>query len=494
MESKLFFWGHNCFLIDNDDHFLVTDPWLSDKGAFSGSWFQYPKNHHLQDELLKLSRKKKGYIFITHEHQDHFDLETLLKVDKSTQIIIPAFKEKFLLNSLKELGFECIELRDMKNFSIDNFLDLKLMISDVGVDHDSAILIETDSFTFFNQNDCRVFDRLSELNVEIDFYSVQFSGANHHPSCYINYTQEEQKKISEEKILSKLNNVSTAINLLQCKYFVPGAGPAIFPFLDPNLSLEKDNIFIHQPRLDNFLRKQDITNILYPRVGDEISSSTNLKPISGPSLNDLNKYKENLTCVWNEYPEDFDEQQFIKVIQDRLDEIQDIAFNCDAILVFKWDDLDGSLYVDLENKKISKNKIEKGHTYILKADKKYFYLMSSPKYRWQDISLTLRAHCYRNPDEFSNIINLFLFSEVENIRQSLMSTLSISDERIIVKDGLGQEYEINRFCPHQGADLTHASINEAGQIICPRHGWKFCLKNSGDSLNGRASIHSKLVK
>ena len=43
MESKLYFWGHNCFFLDQTDTFLVTDPWLTPNGAFYGSWFQYPQ-------------------------------------------------------------------------------------------------------------------------------------------------------------------------------------------------------------------------------------------------------------------------------------------------------------------------------------------------------------------------------------------------------------------------------------------------------------------
>ena len=61
-------------------------------------------------------------------------------------------------------------------------MKILLKIADIGVNHDAAILIKTDDISFFNQNDCKIFDRLGELDQDIDFYSVQFSGANAHPS------------------------------------------------------------------------------------------------------------------------------------------------------------------------------------------------------------------------------------------------------------------------------------------------------------------------
>ena len=81
---------------------------------------------------------------------------------------------------------------------------------------------------------------------------------------------------------------------------------------------------------------------------------------------------------------------------------------------------------------------------------------------------------FRSPDQFNNIVNIFLFSEPESIRDSLLGSLDIPNERIVVTDINGNDYEINRFCPHQGADLN-AEINNNNELICPRHGWRFDL-------------------
>jgi len=142
-KSKLLFYGHNCFLIDFESTFLAIDPWLSKKGAFFGSWFQYPKNHHLQDSFIELTKNKKGFIYITHEHEDHFDIDTLSKIDKSTTLLIPRYNDKFLFNKLVELDFNPVELNDSQSYKINNSLSVQIFVSDIGINHDSAILVLT---------------------------------------------------------------------------------------------------------------------------------------------------------------------------------------------------------------------------------------------------------------------------------------------------------------------------------------------------------------
>ena len=68
------FWGHNCFSVKSKNTALIIDPWFSESGAFFSSWFQYPKNHKFKKNVLELlTQVKKSYIFISHEHQDHYD-------------------------------------------------------------------------------------------------------------------------------------------------------------------------------------------------------------------------------------------------------------------------------------------------------------------------------------------------------------------------------------------------------------------------------------
>ena len=495
-QTELKFFGHNCYLIENNETFLLIDPWLSSKGAFFGSWFQYPKNHHLRDELVNLSIKKLGFVFFTHEHQDHFDLETLKMFDRKTKVIIPFYKDRFLFQKIKENGFDCLEISEESNMLLGTQISIKVFISEVGINRDSAIFVKTNSFTFFNQNDCKIFDRLHEIKEEITYYTVQFSGATGHPVCYTNYSDNEKVEISLLKNSSKLNNVIKAIYLLKPNFFIPAAGPAIFPYLDPFLSLGINNIFIHQDTLSDALQKNKINNVLYPFPGDMVNDSIIFRKfIPPPTPAELSAYKENTFDFWSSYRSEFSLVNLEKAINERLEQIWDLDFECDTLLQFKWGDLENEqLLIDLQNKEIIRQSERSvSNIYILKAEKKYFSLMCSDN-RWQDIYLTLRGSPYRSPDEFNNFINIFLFSDPDNIRDNYISSLSISTEKILKTNKNGVCYEINKYCPHQGADLSNVEINEFNEIVCPRHGWRFSLNNDGKCLNSFHSICGKEIK
>ena len=103
-------------------------------------------------------------------------------------------------------------------------------------------------------------------------------------------------RISADKVKSKLNSVAGAIEKLKPRYFIPAAGPAIFPYLDASLSLGKDNIFIHQDYLNKFFQDLSVTNYLFPRIGEQISDQTSREPIPAPTLQDLDTYKRAIKC------------------------------------------------------------------------------------------------------------------------------------------------------------------------------------------------------
>ena len=495
-QTELKFFGHNCYLIDNDETFLLTDPWLSSKGAFFGSWFQYPKNHHLRDQLIYLSARKSGYVFFTHEHQDHFDLETLSLLDKKTTVIIPTYKDRFLYKTIKENGFDCLEISEGSELPLGTKISIKVFISDIGINSDCAILVKTNSFILLNQNDCKIFDRLHEIKEKITYYTVQYSGATWHPVCYINYSDKEKAEISNRKSSNKLTNVVKAIQKLKPNFFIPAAGPAIFPHLDPFLSFGQNNIFIHQDTLNDVLLKNNIHNVIYPIPGDIIDESIIYQQFTPPPTPSyLFAYKENTFDFWSSYSPDFSIIKLEKAINDRLEKIWDLNFECDTLLKFQWGELENEqLVIDLQAKQIiHRCDSVLSKIYILSAEKKYFSLMSSNNL-WQDIYLSLRASLYRKPDDFNNFINIFLFSDPHNIRDRFISSLSISTEKILKINKNGVCYEINRYCPHQGADLSIAEINEHNEIECPRHNWRFSLDNNGQSLTSSHSIFAKEIK
>ena len=493
------YWGHNCFSIETKSTALLIDPWFSKKGAFYGSWFQYPKNHIFQEDVLALlSKKNKSFIFISHEHEDHFDEDFLKLISKNTSIIIPDYEDKDFKNKISNYSSNIIEAKDDKELLLSSEIKILLKISDFGVNHDSAIFVKTNNFSFFNQNDCKIFDRLRDLENKVDFYSVQFSGANAHPSTFL-FSEKKKNKISKEKVDNKLNNVLRALETIKPKYFLPAAGPAIFPFLDLDLSLSKENIFIHQEILQEFLSRNGFHSTIYLKPGDSFTSKKSF-PIPHPNEDDIRQYKLNLKNPWEELPEILNRKLLENNIKNRLHKIKDINLSKCPILIFNYsetfDENDKSnkekIYIDLNKKQlISKFDYKSSYMEIISSSR-YFNLMCSE--RWQNVSLTFRAKIKVKPDLFNNDVNIFLFSDLSNIRSNFLKTKKVKNERIIVKNKRNDCFMINKFCPHQKANLTYAQINDKNELICPAHGWRFNLEKDGVDEKSTLSIKSIALK
>ena len=496
---KIKFYGHNCYFLEGKFVNIITDPWLSNSGAFFGSWFQWPINHHCLSNLLNdIQKNKKNFLYISHEHQDHFDKKTLKEMRPYIETcIIPKYHDSFLKDQITKLGYKVIELNDHEKYNISEKDFIELMIVDTGVTHDSAAIIHIDKKIFVNQNDCKIFDRLVYLEeMNVDYYAVQFSGASWHPVCY-SIKEEEKKRISNKKVQSKFTSIRNAVNLIKPKYYLPSAGPAIFPFLDPSLSFGEDNIFVHQPKIDVFFSNSN-TQLVYMRPGENFESSLNNPPINPPTFDELMNLKDNLSCSFFKYK---DAELSISALKEqillRLDQIKDIKFSRCPLLFFKWGKQ--GLKIDLNKGSIEDTFIKTNSLKVdyvsIEATPSYFSLMANQNFRWQDIYLSLRANINRNPDVFNTFINIFLFSDLSNIREGFKTTLSINDQRIlIVNPHNGKNFEINRFCPHNGADLKNAKIDKQNNLICPRHSWMFDLENEGKCKTANATIKSKEIE
>lgn len=490
MNSDFTFWGHNCFLIETDREALLLDPWLNDTGAFFGSWHQWPPNGHLRDVVKKRCAEKKLSIFLSHEHQDHFDKSTLAALSNHPDctVFIPSYKDKYLLDALAKMKLRTVELAEGAQIGGD--IQFRTFIDDSGINHDAAIFVAAPGFTFFNQNDCKIFDRLPIIRNDlppIDYYSVQFSGANWHPSCFV-LAEDQRRLVAKKKVLSKLRNVLNGIKILEPRFFLPAAGPAFFPFLDPALNAGAGTIFVHQSELDKYLTQNRVQDILYPRPGERVDENANRLPIPGPTPAEIDEYALSHRDVWEGIEDTFSAERFADVLQRRLSLIASIALPPETpSIAFRWGSgKSESLVVDLVGKSLLRAQQPQTPCLILSASPKYFSLMCGDD-RWQDIALSLRASIERMPDVYNTIVNIFLFADESNLAESLIRNLNLSRERIVIEHQ-GQKYEINRYCPHQGGDLAYASVDDDLHVVCPRHSWRFDLACEGMCKTSGMSI------
>jgi len=241
---------------------VITDPWLSPHGAFDSAWFQFPRNHHLAPFVReKLSESsKERFVYISHEHGDHFDQEFLNSVqNRDFTIVIPHFRRAALRAAFADYRPKAlVSCIDKQEIAIPGGY-LKLYLDNSGLNRDSAIIIRAEGQSFLDLNDCKLYDILPSIAQDqgpFDVFTCQFSGATWHPTCY-EYPPAVYERVSERKVLSKFETVARAIETITPRVFLPSAGPACF--LDPmliQLNFERVNIFPRAPKLLRYLGKR----------------------------------------------------------------------------------------------------------------------------------------------------------------------------------------------------------------------------------------------
>src|SRR5439155_1057278 len=96
---------------------------------------------------------------------------------------------------------------------------------------------------------------------------------------------------------------------------------------------------------------------------------------------------------------------------------------------------------------------------------------------WEEALLSMRVNLHRDPDQFdSRLMGLLRYGN-EPV-QTLQMSREINCAETIERDGV----RMQRFCPHAGEDLKHATVCN-GVIECPRHHWKWDAQ-TGECLEG----------
>ncbi|OAQ39618.1 hypothetical protein A5893_08485 [Pedobacter psychrophilus] len=515
---EITFLGHAGFFVETDETILIMDPWLSSSGAFDGGWFQFPKNHHLanvvKERLLK-NLHKRAIIYISHEHKDHFDEKFLRTLeDCDFEYVLPKFRRTVLIDKIKSFSNKKIFLcNDDSTIFLNNNESIKIYIEDSEINRDSAILFESKNEKFLNLNDCKIHDRLKHIKdseIQIDYFAVQFSGATWHPTCY-NYSKEEYEKISLKKKMSKFQATKIAIEMINPKVYIPSAGPACF--LDPDiihLNFEKNNIFPRSEEVVEFL-KNHLKNkeILIPEIapGDVLCLTKDEIFILSDNhrVNEKN-FQEYIISYAKEYEHFFNEiKKPLKAIEFEL-MLEDLKSELELKLKsFKSKSgLSRSLYLGFLDKlncyikiDFAANKID----YVDEINEENFYLLNAYSYdinrvlkgflTWEDFALTFRVKLNREPDVYQSLMQGFMILEKEDLNFFCDKILEIENrtERIIIEVA-GCKYSIDRYCPHQGADLKHAWSEGDRFLVCPRHRWSFDLLKDGSCEGNSASINA----
>jgi UDP-MurNAc hydroxylase len=478
--------GHAGFIVEHLGIRVLVDPWFY--GAFLRSWYPLPDNR----SALELIRDADfDYLYISHLHEDHFDRRALEQVQPELAVIVPAYRSGALARSLADLGFVNQRvLRHGDRLELGPGFDVTMLL-DTSHKEDSGALFEMSGFRFLDLNDCNT--AMSELPDNIDILAAQFSGAMWYPNCY-DYDADVMERKTSAVRADLAATLVRKVELTGARAYLPSAGPACF--LHPDLAAFNDRTTTIFPWWDDvaaaFSSACPHVEVvrLSPRDRLELQPPSSGRAAAwriegGSERSDaptLDEYRDRRRDEWSEHDRRSIEPVSTAELQAYFSELQrpNARF------------LDG---FDKQVELTSGDQTWRLHlgtavVELLVAESATFvpsYTLNVPvtvlrdivdgRVGWEEALLSMRLGLHRDPDVFDlTFMSLLRYgSEPAQLRQ-------MSRERqvteLIERDG----YRLQRWCPHAGEDLAHATICD-GVVECPRHHWKWDAE-TGRCLEG----------
>ncbi len=261
---------------------ILTDPWYSGPVFHKGWQLIHPLN---ESEILN-SIQDVNYIYISHEHPDHFypgffvnnKIKDVLTKNK-VKILFQHTKDKRVLDFLKKKNFEVIEIKENDRYNISPNINIQIIKSGY---IDSALIIETPETKIVNLNDCPLNEpekikKFKNKHGKFDILLSQFSYA----AWKGGKNNSEYRKIAaEEKIKTMMNQYK----ILECKHVIPFAS---FVYFSNELN-NYMNDCINKP--ENLIKK----------LGNEINAII-LSPGEKQWLHELRQNQDSITFWKDKY-------------------------------------------------------------------------------------------------------------------------------------------------------------------------------------------------
>jgi len=230
--------AHACLEICHNGFSFLTDPWL-DGPAFYGSWAQHPK------PKVKIKELMPDVIWITHEHSDHFHINSMEQFDKDIPVYFPNFPNKRIETELIKLGFTNINPVSFGQEYIINDNISIICYEPESVWNDSILHIAVNDFHILNVNDAGVNHKIKKYLPPIDLLCSSFSpGASGYPLCW-DVSEEEQKQYYSKVKTGTIEMLRQSMEMYRAKFLLPFASHFRLQHPDHeqfNLNIGKNNI------------------------------------------------------------------------------------------------------------------------------------------------------------------------------------------------------------------------------------------------------------
>jgi UDP-MurNAc hydroxylase len=271
------FLGHAGFIITSGRMRVACDPWVSPRGAFHASWFQFPSNHHLWDR----DYRDLNAVVITHEQQDHLDAAFLSqKIASDIPVIIPQHPYRSLWNKIRAACANPItEVKPGLDHQLGEGLRVLFTTEDTPITLCAAATFQTREAVLMNMSNARLSVKKRDtlkyrLRGRNDALLVQCAGADWHPICY-RHPEDRLLALTVQRRVEQLEYAFQTLDRMPPRIGLPYAGPPAF--LEDSLFRFNDDlggkgIVPDQKRAHDWLRIRGYTRRLeIPLPGDRLN-------------------------------------------------------------------------------------------------------------------------------------------------------------------------------------------------------------------------------
>ena len=498
------FIAQSCFYIEKNNTVIITDPWSGKNKAFYNSWVPFPYNDARY--LLKNNLSDKSvYIFLSHEHSDHFDIEMLKKLydkNKNIKFLLPNFNQ-YCFDKIKNIFYKnkIFFLNDNETININKF-KFKLVFEQPLFNEHSACIIEDDKQIFINSNDSVIDDfSIKNRNNKVIIYTGQFSSVSPYPSNSLLIKKSLKEKLENAHLNLQIDNFCNGVNKTDSNIAIPSSGPAVCIPNKKKVNQMRLKIAKSKGAFDNtFIKKQMQKKINSKCKVFFLKPNEQLKKHKNGVLTYKNKFdskKEriknfnNLLKFYN-FKIDLNKKKKFKTRQILN------KFSTKFIKIYSQLEVNKNLIFDLvisDDKKFSRFDFSTNKPnfrissfsnlkLISKNLKKPYYSVNINFNHLEDLaerSKPFEEFWYgghvsiieKNKGYNANILNVLNVMHSTHLT-NLLITHSKKEECFEVNFNK-KKYLVKRYCPHRGADLINCKPDEKGIITCPAHGWKISI-------------------
>ena len=476
--------GQACISISCNSTVLVCDPWFSSNSQCCG-WSQYPKPAH--DAVHQAF--KATHIYISHDHEDHFDIAFLQKLDPVI-LILPEF-QNFSFRSLVDRYLShhhIIWVSDRETYQLSDNFSITIYLEKPYYRSNSAAVITTQSATIFNGNDCGFdSDMLLDINTryspDVSLYTMNFA-ANAYPLCFTSKIDSaEINQVYETLKREHLEKFDRVFELLSPKIAFAFAGPIIFSQkfnqlfnADPDLTDWRDLLssspyaksYHYLVPGDRFTFKD--ASITHSTL--QFSSRTyHLEPIKWPS-GDESSFSELISSFNSE----------LRVIIDQLPNPP--ASNLEFQVV--PDGLDPSTALSTESYEIVLNQSRNAGKLTIRSSEKVLRPFLANNISYDTLQLSQSAFFKRSDGHDDILHNILKYCRDPLAFKAYLTSQTNKPSFLSCQVG-NKVFRVPTRCPHEGEPLNCTDIVDS-TITCPRHGWVFDLETRKCVKGGRLEL------